>query len=404
MMSYFNKCEKIIPSIEFDAESPVPLHYQLSTGIEEYLRKHRFTAGSILISERAFAEYLKLSRNTIRKAYIRLQEDGVIERKSNGRNVYITEQFEESYVQESYPTIGLVLPDKMSWLISNRKLEVLDYVSGVIDTAGEFGFAATIIPLPPVDEPPTKLQDWFDDMRGHLSGLIYLGDREGEYHDKAFQVMLAETSIPQVFVGGKSQLEHVGSVTVDAVSGMALAIEHLLELQHKNIGLIFKKVPKRRYLQLQSFHRYNDAVEALNKCNVEVCPEFVINDFKDIASLEKQITKMLQLKNRPTVFLCYNDWVAMQVIEICKKLNLRVPQDISIIGYDDNHLAAEFNPPLTTIKHPRYLLGKNAVKMIAESRRLHVPVTQLNKVLQTNLIIRNCTASKIENLAAIMTR
>lgn len=395
--------KKIIPSIEFETDSPVPLHYQLSTGIQKYFRKYRFAAGATLISERALAVCLKLSRNTVRKAYSSLQDDEVIERRPGGRNVYITKKFEETYVQESYPTIGLVLPDKMAWLISNRKFEVLDYVSGVIDTAGEFGFAATIIPLPPVDEPPTKLQAWFDDMRGHLSGLIYLGDREGEYHDKAFQLMLAETSIPQVFVGGKSKLEHVGSVIVDAVSGMVAAIELLLELQHKNIGLIFKKVPKRRYLQLQSFQRYDDALTAMSKCNVAINPEWTIKDFKDIASLEKQITEMMQLKNRPSALLCYNDWTAMRVIKICKKLNFRVPEDISIIGYDDHHLAAEFNPPLTTIKHPRHLLGKTAVKMIAESRRLHVPVTQLNKVLQANLIIRNCTAPRREDITTIMT-
>ncbi|MFA6816212.1 MAG: GntR family transcriptional regulator [Lentisphaeria bacterium] len=394
---------KIIPRIEFETNSPVPLYYQLSTGIQKYLRKHRFAAGAALISERALADCLKLSRNTVRKAYSSLQEEEVIERLPGGRNIYITKKFEESYGQESYPTIGLVLCDKMAWLIRNQKFEVLDYVSGVIDTAGEFGFAATVIPLPPVNESPTKLRAWFDDMRGYLSGLIYLGDREGEYHDKAFQVMLAETSIPQVFVGGKSQLEHVGSVTVDAVSGMVSAIEYLLELQHKKIGLVFKKVPKRRYMQLQSFHRYDDALEAMNKCNVEVCPEYVINDFQDIASLEKKITKILRLKNRPSAFLCFNDWVAMQVIEICKKLNLNVPDDISVIGYDDNYLAAEFNPPLTTIKHPRYLLGKNAVKMIAESRRLQVPVIQLNAVLPTNLIIRGCTAAKRENVPVIMT-
>lgn len=401
-MPQINKSKKVIPAVKFDTESPVPLHYQLSMGIEGYLRKHRFNAGSILVSERALAGNLNLSRNTVRKAYARLQEDEVIERKPGGRNIYVTEQFEKSYAQESYPTIGLVLTDKMAWLINNRKFEVLDYISGVIDTAGEFGFATTIIPLPPVDEPVEKLKGWFDNMRSHLSGLIYLGDREGEYHDKAFQVMLAEKSIPQVFIGGNSQLEHVGSVIADAVAGMVTGIEYLIELQHKNIGLIFKKVPKRQYLQLQSFQRYDDTVEAMNKCNVEVRPEYVINDFKDIASLEKQITKMMQLENCPSAFLCYNDWLAMQVIEICKKLNLRVPQDISVIGYDDNHLAAEFNPPLTTVKHPRYLLGKNAVKMIAESRRLHVPVTQLNKVSQTNMIIRDSVAQKQEDLTTVM--
>jgi len=397
-----NKSKKIIPVLKVDPDSPVPLHYQLSMGIEGYLRKYRLKGGAILISERALAEQLQLSRNTVRKAYSRLQEDNVIERKCGGRMVYITAQFEKTYSQESYPTIGLVLTDKVAWLIHNRKLEVLDYISGVIDTAGEFGFGTTMIPLPLVDESPEKLQEWFDEMRGHLSGLVYLGDREGEYHDKAFQVMLEETSIPQVFVGGKSQLEHVGSVTVDAVSGMAAAIEYLLELRHINIGLVFKKIPKRRYLQQQSFQRYDDAVKAMKKCDVAVHPEWTIQDCKDLPLLEKQMTEMMLLENHPSAFLCYNDLVAMQVIEICKKMNLRVPEDISVIGYDDNHLAADFNPPLTTIKHPRFLLAKTAVKMIAESRRLHVPVTQLNSVLQTNLIIRNGAALKREDIAERM--
>ena len=395
---------KIVPVVEFEADSPVPLHYQLSTGIQEYLRKHRCKAGSVLLSERALSDHLKLSRNTVRKAYASLQDDEVIERRPGGRNIYVTKKFEESYAGESYPTIGLVLSDKIAWLVSNRKLEALDYVSGVIDTAGEFGFAATIVPLPPTDEPQERLKDWFDKMRSRLSGLIYLGDRENEYHDKAFQIMLAETSIPQVFIGGKSKVEHVGSVTADVVNGMKIAIEQLLELQHKNIGLIFKRIPKRHYMQLQSFQRYNDTLAALSECNIEHKAELTIEDFSNTESLKEQMVKILHADKPPTAFLCYNDWVAIQAINICRELGLRVPEDISIIGYDDSYSAAEFDLPLTTIKHPRYLMGKEAVKMIAESRQQHIPVVELNKVLPTNLVIRSSTALKQENITKIMTR
>ena len=395
--------KKIVPSVKFETDSPVPLHYQLSTGIQEYLRENRCKAGSVLLSERALSDHLKLSRNTVRKAYANLQDDEVIERRPGGRNIYVTKKFEESYAGESYPTIGLVLSDKIAWLVSNRKLEVLDYVSGVIDTAGEFGFAATILPLPPIDEPQERLKDWFDKMRSRLSGLIYLGDRENEYHDKAFQIMLAETSIPQVFIGGKSKVKHVGSVTADVVSGMKMAVEQLLELQHKNIGLIFKRVPKRRYMQLQSFQRYNDTLATLNECDFALKPEWTIEDFSDTEDLKKQMVKVLQADSPPTAFLCYNDWVAIQAINICSELGLRVPEDISIVGYDDSYSATEFNPPLTTIKHPRYLMGKEAVKMIAESRKQHIPVIELNKILPTNLVIRNSTALKQENITRIMT-
>jgi GntR family transcriptional regulator of arabinose operon len=391
--------KKIVPSIEFETDSPIPLHFQLSTGIQEYLRKYRCKAGSVLISERALADYLKLSRNTVRKAYINLQEEKVIERRSGGRNIYVTKQFEESYAQQSYPTIGLVMPDKMAWLVSNRNLEVLDYVSGVIDTAGEFGFAATVLPLPPIDESTDKLEDWFDKMRSRLSGLIYLGDRENEYHDEAFQVMLAETSIPQVFMGGKSKVEHVGSVTADVVNGMKMAFEHLLELQHKNIGLIFKQVPKRRYMQLQSFQRYNDALTAIEECGVNFKPQWQVRDFTDKDSLKEQIIRILRQDNRPTAFLCHNDRLAIEAINIIREFGLRVPEDISVVGYDDSYSAAEFNPPLTTIKHPRYLMGKEAVKIIAESRIQHIPVVDLNKVLPANLVIRSSTGLKLSSLS-----
>lgn len=91
---------KIVPVVEFEADSPVPLHYQLSTGIQEYLRKHRCKAGSVLLSERALSDHLKLSRNTVRKAYASLQDDEVIERRP-GAGTYMLPRSLKNHMPEN---------------------------------------------------------------------------------------------------------------------------------------------------------------------------------------------------------------------------------------------------------------------------------------------------------------
>ncbi len=389
---------KIIPKVNLDSDSPIPLHYQLSSAIMNHLRDRRVKAEAQLTSETNLAKLLKLNRNTVNKAYSRLIADNVLRRNPGERRIVVTPEFVASCRKESFPTIGLVLPDKLNTLISLNAIGPLNYISGVIDTAGDFGFATTIILLPDLDTSRDDLHKWFDGVREKLCALVYIGDRAGESHDQAFEIMLSEENIPQIGMGVESRMKHFAGVIVDVKNGMVAAFEHLISLQHRKIGLIFRHVPKRKFMQLQSYSRFSDAMEAIDRLGLENRPEWTIRDFNDMESLRKQIIAMTKLPERPTALFCHNDQLARSVIDILNSIGLNVPEDISVIGYDDDQFAVSASPALTTIHHPRYLLGKEAVRMIYEDYNGKTPIHGREMVIPANLVVRGSTGPVNINL------
>lgn len=76
--------------------------------------------------------------------------------------------------------------------------------------------------------------------------------------------------------------------------------------------------------------------------------------------------KILNLEERPTAIVCYNDKVALRVIDNCRKDNIRIPKDLSIVSFDDSSLAVSSDIKLTTIKHPKEDMGIRAAKCIID--------------------------------------
>ncbi|MBA7529616.1 Arabinose metabolism transcriptional repressor [subsurface metagenome] len=75
---------------------------------------------------------------------------------------------------------------------------------------------------------------------------------------------------------------------------------------------------------------------------------------------------LLKKKNRPTAIVCYNDQIAIQIIEAIRRSNLKIPEDISLVGYDNSNLAVATEVKLTTIKHPKEEMGKRVARMIVD--------------------------------------
>src|SRR5699024_1191551 len=90
--------------------------------------------------------------------------------------------------------------------------------------------------------------------------------------------------------------------------------------------------------------------------NTEEKDETVISKVKDILSKEKKI--------RPEAIFCYNDEIALNILHVIRELGLKVPEDISIVGYDDSQLAEASEVKLTTVKHPKMQMGEAAAKTV----------------------------------------
>jgi len=174
---------------------------------------------------------------------------------------------------------------------------------------------------------------------------------------------------------------NVASVGCDSQEGFELAIRHLMKLGHKKIGLI--SGPLDSYI-LKA--RYNAYLSALDKYDLEINENYIGLGYFVADSTKTYIPKLL--KHGVTAILCSHDIRALSAITECADRGIRVPEDVSIIGFDDLPMTEYATPSLTTIRQDRIALGKCG--FYALSCLLH-KVAIGSILLRAPLIVRNST-------------
>lgn len=382
---------RFYPEIQLNHDSPVPLHHQLAENIRNSLIRNRIPEGTPLPSMLTLAEDLNLNRDTVRRSYGTLENEGVLARSPGKRILQVTPHFANSYGKAFLPAIGMVLPDRMEDLIVQPGKSALEIVCGIMDAATDFGFAAMVVPLPERDEDFYRLQDWLKEMTSKLNGLIYLGESNERNHEKAFELLLAETIMPQVFIGGHAFREHLGVVTLDLESGFVAAANHLYELGHRQVAALGAWIPKRNIFQLQTYERTDCMFAALRHCFKQ--PEdLLLRDCLLDDATRNNLKQILSSPQRPTAIIFSSDELTIHCLPVIKEMGMKIPEDISLISFGNSSYAQQHTPSWTAICNPRRLSGKTAVEMIAQSRSENIPVNQLNRKLPSSLIIRNSTA------------
>lgn len=149
-------------------------------------------------------------------------------------------------------------------------------------------------------------------------------------------------------------------VGFDNYKATRIAIEHLLNLGHKKIGFILGPYSKTD----RAYQRYKACIDIISERNISIPNYFIHEAFPTIPAGKKAMKKMLSHKERPTAIYCNNDLQAIGAINEIKKMGLRVPEDISVCGYDDIEIAKYYNPALTTIHVRSYEIGKIAAQAL----------------------------------------
>lgn len=174
---------------------------------------------------------------------------------------------------------------------------------------------------------------------------------------------------------------YVASVGCDSQEGFDLAVKHLLQLGHRKIGLI--SGPLDSYILNARYQAY---LNALSKYNLEINEDYIGLGYYVAESTHTYLPKLL--KQGVTAILFSHDVRAFTAITECASLGIRIPNDLSIIGFDDVPMAASVEPPLTTIRQDRTALGKCGY--YAMTSLLHnVPIGSI--LLRAPLIIRGST-------------
>src|SRR5579863_7082777 len=208
---------------------------------------------------------------------------------------------------------------------------------------------------------------------------------------------LEKSSIPTAMIGCELKTDSISSIIVDNEVGGHLALEHLHSLGHRKIALI--RGPK---ALTDSSPRWRGIRSCAKQCSLDLDPRLVMDlpESRDpISSFESgyKLTEDLIRQKRPfTAVLAFDDMSAFGAIRALNKAGIRVPEQCSVIGFDDVSTSAIYTPSLTTVRQPMEAMGTSAVGIVVDGINAVLEKREINathrKVLP-ELVVRESTRS-----------
>lgn len=197
---------------------------------------------------------------------------------------------------------------------------------------------------------------------------------------------LSTRGIPIAFLDTGKVQENICNVRIDYEQGIREAVTHLLELGHQKIGYISGPLDlKSAKIRRSAFLKY------LKKRGIIERKEYVVTGDYKVSGGKEAMTKLLQLKERPTAVLASNDLTAIGALQALRIHGLHVPEDISLIGFDNISIAESTDPPLTTVDVSRERVAQVAFESLFSLMTGESKMGTDSKV-GTSLVIRESTA------------
>lgn len=221
-----------------------------------------------------------------------------------------------------------------------------------------------------------------------VDGVILMGIRTDDPQYRA----LGELDVPCVLIDVAPPRQGIGFVSSDNVSGSKQAVEHLLALGHTRIAMLngheFATVSRER---LEGYKL------GLMNAGLPYDPDLTfVGDFSQESGVRAaEYFLGLPAEKRPTGVVSASDIMAIGLIQGLKARALRVPEDMSVVGFDDIPSAEHVDPPLTTVRQGRYNLGATAARMViqgVEEGESHPALATPGVRLATQLVVRGSTA------------
>lgn len=214
------------------------------------------------------------------------------------------------------------------------------------------------------------------------AGIIVLANRIGDPRIEEARRM----SVPMVLIPGDPGHRTIPSVDGDNAEGVHLAVAHLAGLGHRRIAFMNGPMNSKYCLErISGFHR------ALQRQRLRLEEKLIVpSDFTQQAGYAG-MKRLLARKNPPTAVIMINDYSALGALRAAKEGGLRVPEDVSIVGFGDVLVASMTEPPLTTVREPFQEMGREAVDMLLKVIRGEKSLRK-HLVLPLELVIRESTA------------
>ncbi len=219
----------------------------------------------------------------------------------------------------------------------------------------------------------------------HVSGIVFAGGnyaQRGAAH--AHYRRLAERHLPVVLINASIPDLPFPRVACDDVVAVDLAVGHLASLGHTRLGLVLGPID-----HVPSERKLGAARAAARRLGVEIQDDAVVRSAYSLESGQAAAMRLLQ--EGVTGIVCASDPLALGAIRAARRSGLRVPDDISVVGYDDSLFMSCTEPPLTTVRQPIEPMGRAAIDLlVGQIEGRHVQHDEL--LFEPELVVRGSTA------------
>ena len=331
----------LLDTYAINENSHVPKYFQLKEILGKILRTLR--PGDIIPSEHQLAEHFKLHRLTARQAISELVSEGLLYR-IHGSGTFVS----ESDTQTTSNTIGCIFRGIRPRTASdNFFLEIFEAFEAELSVKNHFMLYKSLNNIDPKDIYSAILEI----IATNPGGLV-LDERVPD----SVVEKLKSLNIPVILLNRQSPVTSIKSVIPDNESAITLALKYVRKQGHRKILFIYETAS-------QNQKEMADELEKRSPYSNElVIIPATETDFSG-KSYRDAVKKGLKL-HKPTAIITGFDWIAKNAYDVIEKHSLRIPDDISVISIGGFDLAANLNPPLTTVKIDTRQIGRTAARAV----------------------------------------
>lgn len=355
---------------QVDPASPLPRYVQARTILAEAIGRGQFPRGTRLPGTGTIARCLHVSLVTAHKAIQCLVSEGWLER-GRGRGTLVRDDYEDRIAAVACYRVGLLLEPGVR--VDDLACSML--LQGLREAAAN-------------DDAPVEL---FIQREGGRTALV--GRRANGFiclcpsRETLNMLEGLGDDVPAVVLGGVFRDTQVYGVDTDDEQAARDAVRHLAELGHRRIAILTGPLAR-----ADNLHRYKGYLAEMHERGLPLREPYMLTSEADGSawSIRRRLVELLREGSRPTAILAGNHDLALEVLAVARRLGLGVPQELSLVGFDDPRTASLLDPPLTTLRQPLDEMARLTMRRML-ALLAHTPPSPRMELLPAELAVREST-------------
>ncbi|MGM7719987.1 GntR family transcriptional regulator [Metabacillus sp. Hm71] len=354
--------------------------------IKDWITEGTVSPGEKIYSENELVKLFQVSRHTVRQAVGDLVHEGWLYREQ-GAGTFVANRANQAQMnpmRSAGKNIGVITTYISDYIFPS-------IIKGIESYLSSHGYSLTFACT---DNDPEKEKQCLEAMLNrNIDGLIVEPTRSSSYNPNLhYYLEMEQNKIPYLMINQYYPQLNPPNIILNDEKGGFIATDHLIKLGHKKIIGLFKSD------DIQGLNRMQGFIRAFRENQIPFFPEMIVTfttEEKETGLLHKLKHLLMSKDDRPTGIICYNDEIAINVLNVLRELEIKVPEDLSIVGYDDSYLAEASEIKITSVTHPKMEMGVEAAKWIvaAVENSDNELVENRQKIYEPELVIRNSTSS-----------